>query len=83
VLTTVVSMQGYSLSTSNNQAFNFQFPSVSIPAGGYQLVYATGKTTAAQAGNDVLTSLPLSKNGGSVVLLDGSGNIASAVYYPR
>ncbi|KAL0031002.1 hypothetical protein WJX79_008100 [Trebouxia sp. C0005] len=77
-----VNLQGYSLSTSSNQAFNFQFPSVSIPAGGYQLVYVTGKTTAAQAGSDVLTSLTLSKNGGSVVLLDGSGNIASAVYYP-
>lgn len=76
-------MQGYSLSTSSNPAFNFMFPSVSIPAGGYQLVYITGKTTAAQAGNDLLTSLPLSVNGGSVVLLDGSGNIASAVQYPR
>lgn len=83
MLTTSISVQGYSLSTSSNQAFNFQFPSVSIPAGGYQLVYVTGKTTASQAGSDVLTSLPLSKNGGSVVLLDGSGNIASAVSYPR
>lgn len=83
MLTTSISVQGYSLSTSSNQAFNFQFPSVSIPAGGYQLVYVTGKTTASQAGSDVLTSLPLSKNGGSVVLLDGNGNIASAVSYVR
>jgi len=83
MLTTSLCVQGYSLSTSSNQALNFQFPSVSIPAGGYQLVYVNGKTTASQAGGDVLTSLPLSKNGGSVVLLDGSGNIASAVSYPR
>jgi len=46
-------------------------------------VYTTGKTTAAQSGSDLLTSLPLSQNGGSVVLLDSSGNIASAVQYPR
>ena len=56
---------------------------MSIPAGGYQLVYVTGKSTVSQSGSDVLTSLTFSKNGGSVVLLDTSGNIASAVQYPR
>ena len=76
-------LQGYTLTTSSNPSTTFQFPSVSIPANGYILVYTTGKTTAAQNNGDLLTTLPLSKNGGSVVLLDGSGNIASAVQYPR
>ena len=79
-----LALQGYSLSTSSNPAIDFELPSVSIPANGYTLIYTTGGTVgSSQAGLDLLTSLPLSSNGGSVVLLDSSGNIASAVQYPR
>ena len=77
-------LQGYSLSTSSNPAIDFELPSVSIPANGYTLIYTTGGTvSSSQAGGDLQTSLPLSSNGGSVVLLDGSGDIVSAVQYPR
>ena len=77
-------VQGYSLSTSSNPAMVFQIPSTSIAAGAAILIYTTGKSVgSSQAGGDLLTSLPLSSNGGSVILLDGSGNIASAVQYPR
>lgn len=79
-----VALQGYSLSTSSNPAIDFELPSVSIPANGYTLIYTTGSTVgSSQAGGDLLTSLPLSSNGGSVVLLDGSGKIISVVQYPR
>ena len=79
-----VALQGYSLSSSSNPATDFELPSVSIPANGYTLIYTTGSTVgSSQAGGDLLTSLLLSSNGGSVVLLDGSGNIVSAVQYPR
>lgn len=62
----------------------FELPPVSIPANGYTLIYTTGSTVgSSQAGGDLLTMLPLSSNGGSVVLLDNSGTIVSAVLYPR
>ncbi|KAL3145208.1 hypothetical protein ABBQ32_000957 [Trebouxia sp. C0010 RCD-2024] len=80
---TSVSLQGYTLTTSSNPAINFQLPATSIPPGGYILIYTTGKSVGgSQAGGDLLTSLPLSSNGGSVVLLDSSGTIASAMQYP-
>lgn len=72
------------MSTSSNPAIEFDLPSVSIPANGYTLIYTTGSTVgSSQAGGDLLTMFPLSSNGGSVVLLDNSGTVVSAVQYPR
>ena len=48
------------------------------------LVWFAGRSTGSQSGGGLLSRQPLSQTGGSLVLLDGSGNIiASAVQYPR
>lgn len=73
-----VNLNGYQLT---NGAVTWVFPSVSIPAYGHLLVYASGKNRTA---NTALlhTSFTLPKTGGVLSLLNPGGTVVSTWNYP-
>ena len=68
-----MSLGGYGLSKSESGAA-FTFPEVSIPAGGYRVVYCTGKN-ASKAGKTLTAAFKLGQDGESIFFFDPAGHI--------
>ncbi len=68
-----VSLNGYGLS-KNESGAAFKFPDISVPAGGYVVVYCTGKNSS-KAGKTLTAAFKLGQNGESVYFFDPEGHI--------
>ncbi|MBL9128800.1 MAG: lamin tail domain-containing protein, partial [Verrucomicrobiales bacterium] len=81
-----VNLEGWSLTNDADEPGRWVFPRVSLPAGGYLLVYASGKDRRTVGGTARLhTDFKLNPNGGYVGLFgpDGSMEAVSGVAYPE
>lgn len=73
-----VDLTGYYLSDDNNDTRKWIFPSVTIKANDYLIIYASGKDTV---NNDELhTNFKLNSKGESVILSNNQGEVISKVY---
>ena len=76
-----VSLEGYSLSDTSENPAKWRFPAgVSIPAGGYLVVYASG--FSGMNGEDIHAGFKLASGGEEAVLSDPDGVPVDAVRYP-
>jgi CotH kinase protein/Chitobiase/beta-hexosaminidase C-terminal domain/Lamin Tail Domain len=77
-----VDLSGMYLSDDSGNLKEWQFPSgVSIPAGGYRLVFASNKDTVL-AGNEIHTDFALSADGEFLALVDTDGTTIIDQYDP-
>ncbi len=58
-------LEGYFISDDNDDAFKWEFPAVSIPAGGHLMVFASGKD---KSDNELHTGFSLSSDGENITL---------------
>ena len=70
---TAVSLKGYGLSKSEEGAA-FVFPDVSLEAGGYTVVYCSGKNVS-QAGKTMQAAFKLNQGGEDIFFFDAGGHI--------
>ncbi len=76
-----ISLSGYYLSDKENKPMKWQFPEgATIPAGGYYLVYCSGKNKLQQNGIPH-TNFSLSAERESVVLSDSNGRLVDRVSF--
>lgn len=75
-----VNLQGYGLSDDSAQPNKWIFPNVTINAGQYLVVFASGKSRAV-AGGQLHTNFKLSASGEYLALSDNANNVIS-VYSP-
>ena len=72
-----VSLSGYALSNNAKNPAKWKFPDISLDAGEYLVVMASGKNISdAQKKNELATNFKLSGDGDIVLLFDGEGKIA-------
>jgi len=71
-----ISLAGYYLSDDPSKPMKWRFPEVTIPARGYLLVYASGRSDT-----ELDTSFKLSAEGETVVLSDPEGHLIDKVDY--
>jgi len=79
-----IPLAGWSLTDSRTDLTQFQFPETSaltIKAGGYLLVYASGSTNMIVSG-DIHVNFKLSKNGEYLAIVNPEGGIEHEVDYP-
>lgn len=76
-----VNVAGYGLSDSMKQCYRYRLPDVTIPAGGYLLIYFAGGTEEADS-SPYCTGFGLSKDGETVVLVDAHYGLLSQVDVP-
>ena len=74
-----VNLAGYYLSDSADNAMKWCFPDAVLPAGGYMIVYASGRDT--QEGGRLHTNFRLSSEGEQAVLSNKRGQPVSIVNY--
>lgn len=81
--TTPVSLQGWSLTDLTNNIGQWRFPNVTMQAGAYLVVFASGKNRTNAAGQ-LHTSFQLAAEGEYLGLYDASGSVVSefAPHYP-
>lgn len=72
-----VDLDGWHLTDDAAELTKWQFSSVTIPAGGYLLVWASGKDPE-RPGGEPHTNFKLSGNGEFLALVDPNGNVVSA-----
>lgn len=79
-----VSLDGWWLSDNPNHPRKCQLSNVTIPAGGYLVVFASG-LTASPSGRSDITHVPmrLSALGDTVLLSDPSGNLVDKLVVPQ
>ncbi len=68
-----ISLGGYGLSKEESGAA-FTFPDMTIPAGGYKVVYCTGKNVS-KAGKTLSAAFKLGQDGESIFFFDPGGHI--------
>ena len=68
-----ISLGGYGLSKNESGAV-FKFPAVTIPAGGYRVVYCTGKNSS-KADKTLTAAFKLGQDGESIFFFDPEGHI--------
>jgi hypothetical protein len=71
-----INLQGYYLADHSYDLLRWQFPSVNIPAGGYQIIYISGKKTGAS--NEVHCDISLNSTNTpwqGIYISDPSGNM--------
>ncbi len=73
-----VSLKGFMLSDDEGKRNKWLFPDVTIGAGEYMIVYASGKD---RTGAQLHTSFSLSADGESVILSDAQGRLLSKMSY--
>lgn len=76
-----VSLGGYLLSDSVTKDKFFPLPDVTLDAGAYMVVFASGKSRAT-AGQNIHTSFKLSSSGETLYLLDDMSNLLDIVEIP-
>ena len=76
-----VNLVGWHLSDDDGVPFKWTFPSLTIPAGGYRVVFASGLNTPANGVNH--TNFALDSRGGYVALARPDLSIASSHDYPK
>ncbi len=69
-----VDMSGHGLTDNAGQPFKWVFPSVTIPAGGYRIVFASGKNRTSPAAN-LHTNFSLAANGEYLALTAPGGAV--------
>ncbi|YCM43937.1 CotH kinase family protein [Verrucomicrobiaceae bacterium 227] len=78
---TAISALGYTLSDNANNLQKWTFPNVSIPAGGYLLVFASGKDRAV-AGSELHTNFSLNNSGEFLGLTKPDGATLTTSFHP-
>src|SRR5688500_15573622 len=80
---TAINLGGYYLSDDPQLLTRWRFPSVSLPAGGYLVVFASGKNRTADPAR-LHTSFQLNAGGGFLALVrpDGATIVSSFPTYP-
>ena len=73
-----ISLGGYGLSKSESGAA-FRFPDITIPAGGYRVVYCTGKNVS-KAGKTMTAAFKLGQSGESIFFFDPGGHIIDILH---
>ena len=76
-----VSLAGYLLSDSVTKDKFYPLPAVTVPAGSYMVIYASGKSRGGD-GQNIHTSFKLSSSGETLYLLDDMSNILDLVDIP-
>ena len=79
--TTDINVSGYGLSDSMKHCYRYRLPDVTIPAGGYLLIYFTGGTEEADS-SPYCTGFGLSRDGETVVLVDAHYGLLSQLDVP-
>jgi len=77
---TAVNLAGYYLSDNDANFSKWTFPSVTIPANGYLVVFASGNNQVIN--NEVHTNFSISKNGEPIVLSSPTGTLIELVQLP-
>ena len=72
-----VSLNGWGLSNDNTNLFKWTFPNVSIPAGGYLVVFASGKNRTPTDGSNLHTNYTLAASAADMVLTTPGPNSIS------
>lgn len=79
-----VSLDGWWLSDNPNHPRKCQLSSVTIPAGGYLVVFASGLTASPSGRSDIMhVPMRLSALGDTVLLSDPSGNLVDKLVVPQ
>ena len=76
-----VSLEGWGLSDNRNKLMRWQFPAVTLPAGGYLAVHCSGEDRTADA-RHLHTNFKLNRDGEELYLTDPNGNTTAAVHVP-
>jgi hypothetical protein len=76
-----VNLAGWRLTDSPDKLAKWTFPPQIVPAGGYLVVFASGKNRA-QAGSELHTNFSLKSGGEYLALVRPDGSLAHAVTYP-
>ena len=74
-----INLEGYFLSDNNSNTMKWKFPSVTIKANDYLIVYASGKDKFED--NEIHTNFKLDKKGENVILSDKDGKIISKIFF--
>lgn len=74
-----VNLKGYGLSDDKNKLFKWEFPDISINAGQYLLVFASGKDHKELKGGHLHTNFKLSSEGETLELCNNVGQIVDTV----
>jgi len=77
-----VNANGWSLTDDAEQPGKWRFPAVTIPAGGYLVVYASGKDRRV-VGSNLHTSFQLNNDGEYLALIEPDGETAATEYGPQ
>ncbi len=77
-----IDLAGWHLTDTPTNLAKWTFPSTNIAAGGYMIVFASGKNRATN-GAQLHTSFQLDNNGGYLALVDSNGIVVSAFNYPQ
>ena len=77
-----VNLGGWHLTDNATNLTKWTFPATNISAGGYLIVFASGKDRATN-GAELHTNFQLENNGGYLALVDSNGVVASAFHYPQ
>lgn len=77
-----INLSGFGLSDNANRPFKWVFPEVSIPAGGYLLVWASGKDRSNPAG-ELHTNFSISSDGEPLLITRPNGSTADFIAAQR
>ncbi|MBH1940298.1 CotH kinase family protein [Mobilitalea sibirica] len=80
-----INLEGYGLSDKASQLFRYTFPKVTIPAGGYLLVYANGSADPNNNNDrniELLTDFGISAEGETLMLSTSDGTLMDTVTVP-
>ena len=73
-----INLEGYYLSDDSSDTRKWSFPSVTIKANDYLIIYASGKDTFIE--KELHTNFKLNSKGENVILSDNTGEIISRIY---
>jgi hypothetical protein len=77
----LVNIAGWHLTDTPTNLAKWTFPTVSIPANSYLLVFASGKNRAV-SGAELHTGFQLEDSGGFLALADSTGSVVDSYNYP-
>ena len=76
-----ISLKGFGFSDNSRKLYKFTFDAVTIPAGGYQLLYC-GEPASVEESSIPFTGFGISKGGDTLYLTDGYYNILTQLDVP-